>query len=118
MLKQKYGVTTEFDIVYFNTYHTSRTYRKMQSVNHHKAVVIINIGTNDVRFKVTQPHDYRSQKNPHHLIQKMIELLLTQTKEDNIVLVECALLYATFAATTAPLHLTRPPPPPPAPSDP
>ena len=47
-------------------------------------------GTNDIRFRQTQPNHPNSRKNPHLFIRKIISHLKAQTKPENIVVLESA----------------------------
>ena len=89
VLSSKYHVKKQYDIEYLDTYTLPRTLREMEQRDHSNAVVLVHIGTNDIRFRKNQPKNWLSQQSPQVLVKKMISLLKTQTHPENIVFMEC-----------------------------
>ena len=78
----------DYQVHYHDTFTLGRTYYKMLENDHRDAIVLISIGTNDIRLRRINPNSPKSQRNPHNLIQRMLTLLQRQTKDENIVVIE------------------------------
>ena len=90
----RYIPHTEYDIEVHDTYRLRATYDEMLKRNHEGAIVIMNIGVNDVRFgkHVGWTH-YGIRGNGgiyYGYMQKIIDLLKEQTGPQNIIIVESA----------------------------
>ena len=88
----KIGKKEEFDIDFIPSMSVATTHYAVKHENHkfHRdykdAIVLMHIGTNDIRWKYESPHDPRSQKDTHHLLKETIMLLKKETS--NIVIME------------------------------
>ena len=86
------GNREDYDIEFLPTMSVAQTHMAIKKENHpchrnHRdSIVIINVGTNDIRHKFESPEDPRSKKNTLQLLQKAISLLKEQT--DNIIVLE------------------------------
>ena len=89
-LQQRHDVKINYEVEFHDTYTLPRTFHQMKGRDHSDAIVLINIGTNDMRFKEQRPNTKYSQQNPHFWVKKMIDLLKQQTSGENIVFVASA----------------------------
>ena len=89
-IKMQQDIKLNYNIEYCDTYTLPRTFYEMRKRDHTDAVVLINIGTNDIRLRQENPHNFRSKQDPQILMQRMISFLKSQTKSPNIVIVASA----------------------------
>ena len=86
--KRANNVQTKYKTEYHNTFTLPRTFREMENRDHSNSIVLINIGTNDIRFRKEKPEHWLSRKDPKSWVKRMISLLKNQTTCENIVIVE------------------------------
>ena len=90
LMQQKKGSTFDFKIHYHNSYHLPGTLYQVKNRDHSNSMVIINIGTNDVRYRqdpLTSDHPL-SLLNPHNTMAEIISILKKQTAPENIIILE------------------------------
>ena len=77
--KRANNVQTKYKTEYHNTFTLPRTFREMENRDHSDAIVLINIGTNDIRFRKEKPEHWLSRKDPKSWVKRMISLLINLT---------------------------------------
>ena len=80
---------------FYTTYHLRRTYEQMLTVDHTNAIVVINVGVNNVRWgKRTQWTHHgiedRHGQTHHGYMKKIVDLLKEQTHSSNIIILQSA----------------------------
>ena len=86
-LQKKHGSNTIFEVEFIDSYTLPRTYRMMQERDHTDAIVVIAVGTNDIRLRKQSPDHRYSKQNPQAWVRKIISHLKAQTSNHNIRLV-------------------------------
>ena len=90
LMQQKKGSSFDFQIHYHNSYHLPGTLYQVHQRDHSNSIVIINVGTNDVRYRLDpSTHDHPlSKKDPHQMMDKIISHLKKETAPENIIILE------------------------------
>ena len=90
LMLQKKGPNFDFVIHYHNSYHLPGTLYQVHQTDHTNSIVIINVGTNDVRYRLDpSTHDHPlSKKDPHQMMDKIISHLKKETAPENIIILE------------------------------
>ena len=89
-LKTKLRIKEEYEIEFIPSFTLGKTLFAIKERDHTDAIVLINIGTNDIRLRKKFPENQQSKRDPHQLVERIIQLLKTQTAMGNIVIVQSA----------------------------